>query len=78
MKKVFLMGLLAMSLPYRCAALALRHTEGNTLADMKTEASYTFTLLADETNNFHIVAPTAASTVAFAEQHELKGVEITV
>ena len=44
------------NVPAKYVVLELRDMEGNTLADMRSQASYTFTLQSDETKNFQVAA----------------------
>ena len=54
------------NVPAKYAVLELRDMEGNTLADMRSQASYTFTLQSDETKNFQVVASEAAYTLSIS------------
>jgi len=66
------------NVPAKYATLELRTTGGTTLADMRTQASYTFELEPGQTRSFHVVAATVTYTVTFAEQNQLAGAEIRV
>ena len=54
------------NVPDKYAVLELRDMEGNALADMRSQASYTFTLQSNETKNFQVVASEAAYPVTLA------------
>jgi len=66
--------------PAKYGVLELRDTDGNTLANMMTESSYTFTLPSNETKNFHVVAeaiPTFELAMAVAPPDSGTAVDLT-